>query len=596
MRRTGSATAPERPQIKRSQASSTSDNTITSSTAEGLSPSTEDEKKLIFARVSRCLLRLEREFYMFQQIIGQSQSACEHFLHPLEILHLTTDEKKVEFAASIYEVPGYNYVRDIIYLGPNFYKVKKEGNNWVFDDTLETKEQVPLTKFLDFAIGAAECCEILHHGNGLVHGQIRGDCFHMNSKTGLVKMVNLGSGNVSLEKALTSSGWASINRERGGQFKLQFIAPEQSGRTTSDPDSRTDIYSLGVVFWTMLTHEQPFAGDSPLEIIQSVLSRRIPLLSSRRLDIPECLSQVIAKMTQKKIDDRYHSTTGLKHDLVQIKKLLCGGNLKELESFEIATKDISCFFTLPNFQIGREREKRLLSSYIDKVSSQARVKKSIKQSHSTVSSASSASGLKNDSNRFNVETSSIATDSPSCQGNLATVHDHTRLSHVTSRESLRSQDVMPADFPAVENIAAHKSSIELPSYVEKRMPSGIADNVLQRPLSHVSGSEVPSSSLTKLLRRGHQGSCELISITGAAGSGKTTLMQSIQHHAKQQGYIAFSRFEQNRRAPLNPILKLMASLLNQIFSESDTKTPFHNGIRDYLKPRKSTLVRDLTKF
>ena len=587
---------PERPPIKRSQASSTSDNTITSSTADGLSPSTEDQKKTIFARVSRCILRLEREFYMYQQIISQSQLAWEHFLHPLEILYLKTDEKKDGYAASIYEVPGYNYVRDIIYLGPNFYKVKKEGNVWVFDNTLETKEQVPLTKFLDFAIGAAECCEILHHGNGLVHGQIRGDCFHMNSKTGLVKMVNLGSGTVSLEKALTSSGWASINRERGGRFKLQFIAPEQTGRTNSEPDSRTDIYSLGVVFWTMLTHEQPFTGDSPLEVVQSVLSRRIPLLSSRRLDIPECLSQVIAKMTQKKIDDRYHSTTGLKHDLVQIKKLLCDGNSEELESFEIGTKDISCFFTLPNFQIGREREKRVLSTFIEKLSSQARVKKSIKQSHSTVSSASSASGMKNGSNLFNVETSSIATDSPSCQGNLGITYDHTRLSHVPSCESLGSHDLVSADVSAVKNIAANNSSTELPSYVEKRLPSGIADNVLQRPLSHISGSEVPSSSLVKLSHRGHQGTCEVVSITGAAGSGKTTLMQSIQYHAKQHGYIAFSRFDQTRRAPLNPILKLMSSLLNQIFFESDTRTPFHNGIRDYLKPRKSFLMRNFAKF
>ena len=586
--------APERPQIKRSQASSTSDNTITSSTADGLSPSIEDQKKIIFARVSRYILRLEREFYMYQQIIGQSQAACEHFLHPVEIFYLTTEEKKDRYAATIYEVPGYNYVRDIIYLGPNFYKVKKEGNEWVFDNTLETKEQVPLTRFLDFAIGAAECCEILHHGNRLVHGQIRGDCFHMNSKTGLVKMVNLGSGTVSLEKALTNAGWASINRERGGQFKLQFIAPEQTGRTTSEPDSRTDIYSLGVVFWTMLMHEEPFPGDSPLEVVQSVLSRRIPLLSSRRLDIPDCLSQVIAKMTQKKIDDRYHSTTGLKHDLIQIKKLLCGGNSKELESFEIGTKDISCFFTLPNFQIGREREKRLLSSTIEKVSSQARIKKSIKYSHSTVSSASSASGVKND--RFNIETSSIATDSLSCQGNLGTAHDHSRLSHVPSRESLISQDLVPAEVPLVENTAAHKSSTELPSYAERRLPSGIADNVLQRPLSHVSGSEVPSSSLAKLSRRGHQGSCELISITGAAGSGKTTLMQSIQYHAKQHGYIAFSKFEQTRRTSLNPILKLMSSLLNQIFSESDTKTSFHNGIRDYLKPSKSVTIRNSSKI
>ena len=523
---------------------------------------------------------------MYQQITGQSQLASEHFLHPLEILYLAAENNNSGHAATVYEMPGYNYIRDITYLGPNFYKGKQEENVWSIDNTFEKKKQVPLTTFLDFAIGAVECCEILHHDNGLVHGQLRGDCFHMNSKTGVVKMVNLGSGIVSLEKDLTSAGWASMNKERGSQFRLQFIAPEQTGRTPSEPDSRTDIYSLGVVFWTMLTHEEPFAGDSPLEVVQGVLSRRIPLLSSKRLDIPDSLSKVIAKMTQKKIDDRYHSTAGLKYDLTQIRLLLSSGDSEELQSFEIATKDISCFFTLPNFQIGREREERMLFNIIEKVSSQARVKNSIKQSHGTMSSASSVSELKNGSNMLNLETSSTATNSPQLEGVANPNGDHVLLSHIPSRESLSSRDLATADVSAVGHNSKSKGSVDLPPNFEKRLPFGIADNFLQRPLSHVSGSEVPSSSLGRSSRRTHQGSCEVVNLLGPGGFGKTTLMQSIQYRAKQYGYIAFSRFEQSKRAPFKPVLKLMASLFNQVFSESDTKTPFHNNMREYLRPRK----------
>lgn len=526
---------------------------------------------------------------MFQQITSQSQLASEHFLHPLEILYLAAEDNKDGYAVAVYEMPGYNYVRDIIYLGPNFYKVKREENVWSIDNTFEEKQQVPLTAFLEFAIGAAECCEILHHDNGLVHGQIRGDCFHMNSKTGVVKMVNLGSGIVSFEKDLTSAGWASIYKERGSQFRLQFIAPEQTGRTPSEPDSRTDIYSLGVVFWMMLMHEEPFLGNSPLEVVQGVLGRRIPLLSSKRLDIPDSLSKVIAKMTQKNIDDRYHSTTGLKHDLIQIRKLLSSGDSEELQSFEIATKDISCFFTLPSFQIGREKEERALLNAIEKVSDQARVKKSIKQSQITTSSASSVSELRNESNLLNMDTSSVTTNSPLLEGVADPNGDYRSLSHVASRDSLSSRDLGNADVMAVGLDASSKGYGEFPNIFEKRLPSGIADNLLQRPLSHVSGSEVPSSSLTRSSRRAHQGSCEVVNIVGPEGFGKSTLMQSIQYRAKQYGYIAFSRFERNKRAPFKPVLKLMSSLFKQLFSESDTRTPFHNNMRDYLRPRKQKL-------
>lgn len=59
--------------------------------------------------------------------------------------------------------------------------------------------------FLDFAVGATECLEILHHGHEIVHGEIRGDAFHF-AEDGVVKMINFGSGARSFENGLTSAG------------------------------------------------------------------------------------------------------------------------------------------------------------------------------------------------------------------------------------------------------------------------------------------------------------------------------------------------------------------------------------------------------
>jgi len=83
--------------------------------------------------------------------------------------------------------------------------------------------------------------------------------------------------------------------------------------------------------------------------------------------------------------------------------------------------------------------------------------------------------------------------------------------------------------------------------------------------------------------------CELVTIFGAAGLGKSTLVQSIQFAARSHGYIASAKFDQARKSPFEPILRLMSSIFRQIFSESDVSTEFHNHIRSYVCPMWSTL-------
>jgi serine/threonine protein kinase len=322
----------------------------------------------VVARVSTHVLRLEREFQLSKHVVSKSDPEFRHFVRPIELVRLPGRYGVDPLVVSIFEAPGENYLRELVELGPNSYRGVANKDNWDLK-TLKVKNggEIPLLSFLDFAIGATQCCEILHHGNRMVHGELRGDAFHFNQKTGAVKMLNFGSGARAFENGLTSAGWASLSREVGVELKLNFIAPEQTGRLPAEPDSRTDIYSLGILFWMMLTGEQAFEGDTPLMIMQNVLSRRIPSVSSKRMDIPDALSAVIQKMTQKNIDERYNSTSGLKYDLLQIQKMLWEGDEPGLKSFQICTKDVSAFFTLPITQIGRTKEKETLVKIIEEV-------------------------------------------------------------------------------------------------------------------------------------------------------------------------------------------------------------------------------------
>ncbi|KAG7151142.1 Peroxide stress-activated histidine kinase mak3 like protein [Verticillium longisporum] len=134
----------------------------------------------------------------------------------------------------------------------------------------------------------------------------------------------------------------------------------------AEPDSRTDIYSLGVVLWTMLTQHPVFDGDTPLDIVHSVLKGSIPRLSKVREDLPSVIGRIIEKCTAMRVADRYHSASGLRHDLVKVQEFLEKGDWLALEKWTIGEKDISSFFILPTMMIGRSKERNELLKVIDR--------------------------------------------------------------------------------------------------------------------------------------------------------------------------------------------------------------------------------------
>ena len=195
-----------------------------------------------------------------------SDPECSHTVHPLDLVRLPSWQGEEQtLVVSIFESPGKNYLKDLIEFGPFFIgPTKLSGERLDWDN--DPQNQVSFPTFLNFAIGACECLELLHHGLRVVHGELRADAFHYNHHTSAVRLINFGSGTRSFEHGLTSSGWMTLSREVGVKHKLQYIAPEQTGRMPAEPNSRTDVYSLGVLLWTMLTRKPAFQGETPLEV------------------------------------------------------------------------------------------------------------------------------------------------------------------------------------------------------------------------------------------------------------------------------------------------------------------------------------------
>ncbi|KAI9827133.1 MAG: hypothetical protein M1819_007024 [Sarea resinae] len=552
----------------------------------------------VVARISSHVLRLEREFHLCKTLIQTSDPDCHHIVRPIELARLPPQQGDPgPMVVFIVESPGENYITELVNLGPMLCRTPPREE--LLEEKMNFRDSstaMALPPFLDFAIGASQCLELLHHGQRIVHGELRGDAFHFNQDTGHVRLINFGSGPRSFENGLTSAGWSSLSREIGVRNKLQYIAPEQTGRLPAEPDSRTDIYSLGVLFWVMLTRTTPFEGQSPMDVMQNVLSRRIPPVSSIRVDVPEVLSSIIQKMTQKQIDLRYHSVSGLKYDLMSLQKILGEGDNEALQHFEIGTRDVSSFFKLPSAMFGRTDEQKKLLDVIKKVSSSPRRKGAIKKSPFSVSASSSISDGRLEG--FEVGDASSEASSAGSRHNSGTSVPllSSNPSPSASQEEVetvgdRSQSEprpQPETKPSMDSKLSHFSKN---SYETKSLSDSIDASRTSSGPSGGSHHDVGGPRNRRL--RGHKlvrkGQCEVVAVAGSAGLGKSCLVQSIHADVRSYGYFSLAKFDQAKRTPYEPVLKCMGSLFRQIFSESDVSTNFHDAIRTSVKPIWSVL-------
>ncbi|MDB4938386.1 MAG: multi-sensor signal transduction multi-kinase, partial [Labilithrix sp.] len=134
---------------------------------------------------------------------------------------------------------------------------------------------------------------------------------------------------------------------------LEYMAPEQTGRMNRSVDSRSDLNSLGVTFYEMLTGELPFTASDPMGWVHCQIARQAPRADDRRSDIPEQVGAIVAKLLAKPAECRYQTAAGLETDLRRcLEALETAGPM----SFPLGAADVPDRLLIPEKLYGRERD------------------------------------------------------------------------------------------------------------------------------------------------------------------------------------------------------------------------------------------------
>jgi len=212
--------------------------------------------------------------------------------------------------------------------------------------------------FLRLAIGLSIALAGLHE-QGLIHKDIKPTNILVNFATG--------------QAWLTGFGIASrLPRERQAPQPPEFIAgtlpymaPEQTGRMNRSIDSRSDLYSLGITLYQMLTGSLPFTASEPMEWVHSHVARNPVPPSERLVAVPAEVSAIVMKLLAKAAEDRYQTATGVEKDL---RRCLVGWSARRrIDEFPLGEYDSSDRLVIPEKLYGRASEIDALLASFDRV-------------------------------------------------------------------------------------------------------------------------------------------------------------------------------------------------------------------------------------
>jgi PAS domain S-box-containing protein len=215
---------------------------------------------------------------------------------------------------------------------------------------LEQLMGAPMDVGLALRIGArlAFCLDSVHRA-GFVHRDIKPQNVFFDARTGEVKLTGFG-----IARAIPGEYWGSDAAIEG---TFPYMSPEQTGQLNRPIDARSDLYSVGVVLYEMLSGVRPFAPHDAVGWVHShVAQAPMPLVS-----VPRPVSDIVLKLLKKLPEERYQTAAGLRDDLTRcLEEWEAKGGA--VSSFVLGRHDFSHHLRIPKRLYGREHATAVLAN------------------------------------------------------------------------------------------------------------------------------------------------------------------------------------------------------------------------------------------
>ena len=182
-----------------------------------------------------------------------------------------------------------------------YYMVMELVEGITLKEYIEKKGRLSHKEVISIAIQVCTGIGVAHAAN-IIHRDIKPQNIII-SKDGKVKVTDFGIAKATTSNTVSSNAMGSVH----------YTSPEQARGGFSD--QRSDIYSIGITLYEMVTGQVPFDGDSTVSVAIKHLQEEITPPSEIVPDIPYSLEQIILKCTQKNSERRYKNTNELIRDL-----------------------------------------------------------------------------------------------------------------------------------------------------------------------------------------------------------------------------------------------------------------------------------------
>jgi PAS domain S-box-containing protein len=236
--------------------------------------------------------------------------------------------------------------------------ILEDFNAICFNEVIRN-ESLDVKSFLNVSLQIVNGLKAIHDQN-IIHNDLTPGNILINPLNFLVKICDF-----SISSVLGKDDCSTLPFNRPEE-NFAYIPPEQTGRINRSIDQRSDLYSVGALFYEMIAGKKPFDTEDPLELIHCHLAKTPAVPKNIQPQIPEFISDIIIKLLWKNPEDRYQSCRGLEYDLEQCREMK---NNDDIRPFSLGKKDYFQHIRFPSRLIGREKEISFISEVFERIKS-----------------------------------------------------------------------------------------------------------------------------------------------------------------------------------------------------------------------------------